>query len=57
MKPKGIVMDSKLNEATDGFVENIGQLGASLGLNRVAAQLYALLFMSRYGRKAGGEQR
>ncbi|NOX96959.1 MAG: hypothetical protein GXO98_02650 [Nitrospirae bacterium] len=39
-------MDSKLNEATDGFVESIGQLGASLGLNRVAAQLYALLFMS-----------
>lgn len=39
-------MSSKLDKASDGFVESIGQLGSSLGLNRVAAQLYALLFMS-----------
>lgn len=39
-------MNSGLDKATDGFVESIGQLGSSLGLNRVAAQLYALLFMS-----------
>lgn len=39
-------MDSTLEKTVDGFVENIGQLGSSLGLNKVAAQLYALLFMS-----------
>lgn len=39
-------MNSKLDKVTDGFVETIGQLGASFGLNRVAAQLYALLFVN-----------
>ena len=39
-------MNSKLEKTVDGFVESVGQLGSNLGLNRVAAQLYALLFMS-----------
>ena len=39
-------MNSKLEKSVDGFVESIGQLGSNMGLNRVAAQLYAMLFMS-----------
>lgn len=39
-------MNSILEKTIDGFIENIGELGLSLGLNRVAVQLYALLFMS-----------
>ncbi len=39
-------MNSKLEKSVDGFVDSVGQLGSNLGLNRVAAQLYALLFMS-----------
>ncbi|MCK4437261.1 hypothetical protein KAU86_04865 [bacterium] len=39
-------MNSKLEKSVDGFVESIGQLGSNLGLNKMAAQLYALLFMS-----------
>lgn len=39
-------MDSKLQTAQDGFIEAIGQISSSLGLNRVAGQLYALLFLN-----------
>jgi len=39
-------MSSGLDKTTNIFVESIGQLGSSFGLNRVAAQLYALLFIS-----------
>ena len=39
-------MDSKLQMAQDGFIEAIGQISSSLGLNRVAGQLYALLFLN-----------
>ncbi len=39
-------MNSTLEKSVDGFIESIGQLGSNLGLNKVAAQLYDLLFMS-----------
>lgn len=39
-------MNSALDKTVDNFIESIGELGLSLGLNKVAAQLYALLFMS-----------
>ena len=39
-------MNSKLEEARDNFIERIGQMSSSLGLSRVAGQLYALLFLS-----------
>lgn len=39
-------MNSKLKLAQDNFIEAIGQLASSLGLNRVAGQLYALLYLN-----------
>ena len=39
-------MDSKLNLAMERFIDTIGQMGAGLGLSKVASQLYALLFIS-----------
>ena len=38
-------MNSKLEKARDNFIETVGQLSASLGLSRVAGQLYALLYL------------
>ena len=39
-------MNSKLRIAQDSFIEAVGQISSSAGLNRVAGQLYALLFLS-----------
>ncbi len=38
--------NAELASIRDNFVESIGQLSASLGLSRVAGQLYALLYLS-----------
>lgn len=38
-------MNPKLEKARDNFIETVGQLSASLGLSRVAGQLYALLYL------------
>jgi len=38
-------MASNLNEILDSFVEAVGRLGGSLGISRVASQLYALLYL------------
>ena len=38
--------ESKLDLVRDNFVESIGQLSASLGLSRLAGQLYAMLYIS-----------
>jgi len=38
-------MDSRLDLAIDGFVDTIGQIGAGLGLSKVASQLYGLLYI------------
>lgn len=37
---------SQLDMVRDNFVESIGQLSASLGLSRLAGQLYAMLYIS-----------
>ncbi len=39
-------MDNKLEVAQDKFIENIGKLCDSFGLNRFIAQLYAVLYLS-----------
>lgn len=39
-------MGSKLSQALEEFIETAGQIGAGIGLSRVASQLYALLFIS-----------
>lgn len=39
-------MNSKLDLAVDGFIDTIGQIGAGLGLSKVASQLYGLLFLN-----------
>jgi len=38
-------MDEKTQEIIDEFVEMMGHLGSSIGLSKVACQLYALLFI------------
>ena len=38
-------MSSKLDQILDNFVEAVGRLGGSLGISRVASQLYALLYL------------
>lgn len=38
--------NTELSEVRDNFVESIGQLSVSLGLSRIAGQLYALLYIS-----------
>ena len=38
-------MSSEADEVLDSFVETVGRVGASLGISRVASQLYALLFL------------
>ncbi len=39
-------MNGKLELAQDKFIESIGKLCASFGLNKFVAQLYALLYLS-----------
>ena len=39
-------MDKNLIRARDNFVEGIGYLASTVGLNRVIGQLYAMLFLS-----------
>jgi len=39
-------MDENLTKARDNFVEGIGYLTSTVGLNRVIGQLYAILFLS-----------
>jgi len=39
-------MDENLAKARDNFVEGIGYLASTAGLNRVIGQLYAMLFLS-----------
>ena len=39
-------MDENLTKARDNFVEGIGYLVSTVGLNRVIGQLYAMLFLS-----------
>ena len=39
-------MDENLAKARDNFVEGIGYLVSTVGLNRVIGQLYAILFLS-----------
>lgn len=39
-------MNDNLTTARDRFIEGIGHLAASVGLNRVVGQLYAILFLS-----------
>jgi len=39
-------MNDNLAKARDRFIEGIGRLAASVGLNRVVGQLYAVLFLS-----------
>lgn len=39
-------MNPKLKKVRDSFIESVGQLSASLGLSRVAGQLYALLYLN-----------
>ena len=39
-------MDENLAKARDNFIEGIGHLASTLGLNRVLGQLYAMLFLS-----------
>ncbi|MFH2069964.1 MAG: hypothetical protein ABIJ11_01960 [Elusimicrobiota bacterium] len=38
--------NNKLKEMVDVFVESVGNLGASLGVSKVVAQLYALLYIN-----------
>ena len=35
----------KIEEVKDRFIEEVGELGANLGLNRLTIQLYGLLFL------------
>ena len=39
-------MNGKLEMAQDKFIESVGKLAASFGLNRFIAQLYAVLYLS-----------
>ncbi|MBU0952263.1 MAG: hypothetical protein KKH91_05515 [Elusimicrobia bacterium] len=39
-------MDQNLKNITESFVDSMGNLGASLGISKVVAQLYALLYLS-----------
>ena len=39
-------MNENLSRARDNFVEGIGHLTSTVGLNRVIGQLYAILFLS-----------
>jgi len=39
-------MNPKLEKTRDNFIEAAGQLSASLGLSRVAGQLYGLLYLN-----------
>ena len=39
-------MDENLTKACDNFIEGIGHLASTVGLNRVIGQLYAMLFLS-----------
>ncbi len=38
-------MNKDTEKIRDRFIESIGELGASLGLNRVTCQLYAILYL------------
>ncbi|OPZ92838.1 MAG: HTH-type transcriptional repressor OpcR [candidate division TA06 bacterium ADurb.Bin417] len=38
-------MNKDLDRIRDSFIESVGELGASLGLNRVTCQLYAVLYL------------
>jgi len=38
--------DEKIAPMVDSFVESVGTLGASMGISKVVAQLYALLYIS-----------
>lgn len=38
--------DNKISALTDSFVESVGNFGASMGISKVVAQLYALLYIS-----------
>lgn len=38
--------DTKIFALTDSFVESVGNFGASMGISKVVAQLYALLYIS-----------
>ncbi len=40
--------NADLTSIRDNFVESIGQLGASVGLSRVAGQLYAMLYLNEH---------
>ena len=39
-------MNPKLEKTRDNFIEAVGQFSASLGLSKVAGQLYGLLYLS-----------
>ena len=39
-------MNSKLEMAQDRFIESIGKLAESFGLNKFMAQLYGMLYLS-----------
>ena len=39
-------MNSELEKAHDNFIETAGRLAKSMGLNEIAGQLYALLYMN-----------
>lgn len=39
-------MDNKLEKAQDRFIERVGKLAESFGLNKFIAQLYAVLYLS-----------
>ena len=39
-------MNENLTKASDNFLEGIGYLASTVGLNRVIGQLYAMLFLS-----------
>ncbi|HNS32923.1 MAG TPA: hypothetical protein PKN36_08130 [bacterium] len=39
-------MDKKITEIRDRFIEAVGNMGESIGLNRTVCQIYALLYIS-----------
>ncbi len=39
-------MENKTEEIRDRFIEAVGNMGESIGLNRTVCQIYALLYMS-----------
>ena len=46
IKGNGKNTESKLDVVRDNFVESVGKLSTSLGLSRVAGQIYGLLYIS-----------